>query len=256
MCRSEVCRSYLVFFFVVFFGGLFSGEYSVYKDKYAELAQEYAETKENSWRYLSYRDLPELIQVEGLALDYGCGTGFSTRYLRQLGLETCGVDVSVEMLEEAVKETGEEGLFLIEHGELPFPDQSFDLVFSSWVLLEMGSHEELIRYLSEAKRVLKEGGQFLAIVDSEQRFSGKWCDMDVDYLENENLKSGDLAFSFDEASCIEFVDYYWTEQDYRECMEAAGMEVCGVHLPLGKPGEPYEWVDEKEISPILILLGR
>ena len=54
--------------------------------------------------YLAYRDLPSLIGEEGggrRALDFGCGAGRSTRFLRSLGFSAVGIDVSNAMLEEA-----------------------------------------------------------------------------------------------------------------------------------------------------------
>jgi len=63
-------------------------------DAYATL--EFANTY-----YLAYRDLPAIVSehVTGAkALDFGCGTGRSTRFLRRLGFNVTGVDVSEDML--------------------------------------------------------------------------------------------------------------------------------------------------------------
>jgi len=63
-------------------------------DAYATL--EFANTY-----YLAYRDLPAIISnhITGTrALDFGCGTGRSTRFLRKLGFDVTGVDVSEDML--------------------------------------------------------------------------------------------------------------------------------------------------------------
>jgi len=63
-------------------------------DAYATL--EFANTY-----HLAYRDLPAIMSehVTGTkALDFGCGTGRSTRFLRKLGFNVMGVDISEEML--------------------------------------------------------------------------------------------------------------------------------------------------------------
>jgi predicted TPR repeat methyltransferase len=57
----------------------------------------------NTYR-LAFRDLPDLFRahVRGTAaLDFGCGTGRSTRFLCGLGFETVGVDISPEMISKA-----------------------------------------------------------------------------------------------------------------------------------------------------------
>ena len=51
--------------------------------------------------YLAYRDLPTILaeHVSGKrALDFGCGTGRSTRFLQKLGFAVTGVDISEDML--------------------------------------------------------------------------------------------------------------------------------------------------------------
>ena len=51
--------------------------------------------------HLAFRDLPALLRehVAGdRAVDFGCGTGRSTRYLKALGFRTVGLDISAEMV--------------------------------------------------------------------------------------------------------------------------------------------------------------
>ena len=75
---------------------------NVYDDELR--ARSYAELGFPGTYGLAFRDLPALFarQVSGRrALDFGCGTGRSTRFLRGLGLEAIGADVSPPMLERA-----------------------------------------------------------------------------------------------------------------------------------------------------------
>ena len=54
--------------------------------------------------YLAFRDIPQLIKkyTKGnLALDFGCGTGRSSRFLKSLDLIIDAVDISQEMINKA-----------------------------------------------------------------------------------------------------------------------------------------------------------
>ncbi|MBD3299394.1 MAG: hypothetical protein GF341_12105, partial [candidate division Zixibacteria bacterium] len=61
---------------------------NVYADD--QRAESYAKLEFPGTYYLAYRDIPELLKthVTGRkALDFGCGTGRSTRFLKALGFD-------------------------------------------------------------------------------------------------------------------------------------------------------------------------
>src|ERR1022692_1893730 len=63
----------------------------------ATRADAYSKLEFANTYHLAFRDLPEIFRahVKGIsALDFGCGTGRSTRFLCGLGFETVGVDIS------------------------------------------------------------------------------------------------------------------------------------------------------------------
>ncbi len=67
---------------------------NVYQDR--DRAASYAGLQFPGTYYLAYRDLPEIVG-EGMgrhALDFGCGTGRSTRFLTDLGFAAVGVDIT------------------------------------------------------------------------------------------------------------------------------------------------------------------
>jgi ubiquinone/menaquinone biosynthesis C-methylase UbiE len=97
----------------------------------------------------------------GRTLDVACGTGFLTRYLPG---EVVGLDQSESMLEIARARVPAASFVCGDGIELPFPDQSFDRVFTGHFY---GHLEEAHRrrFLSEARRVAGE----LVVVDSALR---------------------------------------------------------------------------------------
>ncbi len=84
-------------------------------------AAAYAKLEFPGTYYLAFRDLPEILarHVAGKkALDFGCGTGRSTRFLRKLGFDAVGVDISEEMVRRARKIDPEGDYRLVADGEL------------------------------------------------------------------------------------------------------------------------------------------
>jgi ubiquinone/menaquinone biosynthesis C-methylase UbiE len=85
-------------------------------------------------------------------LDVACGTGFMTRHLRG---EVVGLDQSASMLEVA-REQAPQAEFVQGDGlALPFANDSFDRVFSSYFYCHLEEAERL-RFLTEARRVARE----------------------------------------------------------------------------------------------------
>ena len=67
-------------------------------------AESYARLEFPNTYYLAYRDLPEIISrhVTGnMAVDFGCGTGRSSRFLKRLGFKVIGLDISEDMINKA-----------------------------------------------------------------------------------------------------------------------------------------------------------
>lgn len=103
-------------------------------------------------RYLK-RVLPRIAQRN--VLDAGCGSGRWLRYLDDQAPRTLkGIDLSQEMLCAAAgKETSAE-LFNSSCEETPFPDLSFNLILSSFVLSYVG---DLSRCAAELHRIAQTG---------------------------------------------------------------------------------------------------
>lgn len=99
--------------------------------------------------------LRELVPCHGRVLDVGCGDGIYTLHLAALAEQIVGIDYSAEMVAHARRNQQAAAIpnaSFLEHNtrsSLPFPDQSFDLVFSR---RGPSSH------LADSYRILKPGG--------------------------------------------------------------------------------------------------
>jgi SAM-dependent methyltransferase len=217
-------------------------------------AREYSQTHELPHRYIAYRDFPRLIkQYKDISrvLDLGSGSGFSSIYLHDKGYEVIGTDKSQAMINEAKLNFSYINFIAMEHLHNQLP---FDLVFSSFVLFELARKEEIVEYLNLAASCLREDGIFYGITGSECLHDNKrdWECFSTKFSENSNPSSGDIVKIKLSKTNIEFSDYYWTENDFRECFESSDLELIDVHYPLGDQSEPYDWNDEL-IKPLFVI---
>jgi SAM-dependent methyltransferase len=97
----------------------------------------------------------------GAALDLGCGTGFYLPVLHELGWTPTGVDLSADQLRFARQRAGDFAeLIQADATDLPFPDDSFDLVFSGFTHTDIDAFAAAV---TEASRVLRPGGRFVYV---------------------------------------------------------------------------------------------
>ena len=93
-------------------------------------------------------------------LEVGCGAGIDLARFSKGGAEVTGVDVApaaVELARANFSQQALRGEFQVASGEqLPFPDDTFDLVFAHGVVQYTADPQRLV---DECRRVLKPGGE-------------------------------------------------------------------------------------------------
>jgi len=104
----------------------------------------------------------EQVPAPGAILDVGCGTGrlLGLAQSRFPGAKLAGVDAAIEMVRQA-QASNPGGAIQFQQAmaeELPFPDESFDLVFSTMTFHHWGDQS---RGIAEIARVLTPGGRWL-----------------------------------------------------------------------------------------------
>jgi ubiquinone/menaquinone biosynthesis C-methylase UbiE len=111
----------------------------------------------------------------GRCLDLGCGTGIYIAAVAKLGWDVVGVDLSQDQLRVARSRAGDVAeLIHADASELPFPEESFDAVYSTLTHTDV---EDVPTMFREARRVLRPRGR-IVYVGTHPCFAGpfSWPD--------------------------------------------------------------------------------
>jgi SAM-dependent methyltransferase len=236
--------------------------FNVYEDR--KRAEAYAKLEYPGTYYLAYRDLPEMIGAHVVgkeAVDFGCGTGRSTRFLKELGFNAVGIDISSEMIDRAREMDPAGEYLLIEDGDFSLlKPAGYDLILSAFTFDNIPTMERKVRLFGGLRGLLKENGRLLNLVSSPDIYANEWSSFSTkDYPENRSAKSGDEVriVMTDVEDSRPVIDIVWSDEDYAKVYESSGLETIEKRRPLAKEDEPYEWVTETRIAPwVIYLLGR
>jgi SAM-dependent methyltransferase len=231
----------------------------------ARRAAAYAKLEFPGTYYLAYRDLPAIIRthVKGRqALDFGCGAGRSTRFLRERGFDVVGIDVSAEMIRRA-RELDPGGEYVLVRGA-DFEDlrpRRFDLVLAAFTFDNVPTMRKKVASFAALRDLLGRDGRIVNLVSSPDIYCHEWVSFSTrDYPENARARSGDtvriVVTALEDRRPVE--DVLWTDEWYQDVYRRAGLELVVTHRPLGREDEPYPWVNETRIAPwvIYVLKGK
>ena len=130
-------------------------------------------------KYLSVKSLK--IQRQSMILDLCCGTGDFTKILTKISPESMviGLDNSMEMIKLAKAKNPHSAFIQGDCLDLPFRENEFDIVTMGFGLRNI---QDRSKALSEIKRVLKDGGQFLHLDFGKHNIFSKIFDLYVKFL--------------------------------------------------------------------------
>jgi SAM-dependent methyltransferase len=227
---------------------------NVYND--ARRADAYATLEFPGTYWLAFRDLPEIIarHVTGpVALDFGCGAGRSTRFLKRLGFDATGVDVSASMIEHARNADPAGSYRLIEDGDFGgFEAGSIDLVFSAFAFDNIAVEARRAHLLGGLRSLLKRDGRVILLDSTAEIYTHEWVSFSTSaFPENCAAGTGDTVriVMTDVVDQRPVVDYIWFQEDYLRLFNAAGLRLVAQHRPLGMGGEPWPWKSELSVAP-------
>jgi SAM-dependent methyltransferase len=181
------------------------------------------------------------------ALDFGCGTGRSTRFLRNLGLNVTGADVSQAMLDQARALDPSGGYHLIRTNLVDeFAPASFDIILAAFAFDNMPM-EVKADALSALRILLTPVGCLLLVVSAPEIYVNEWASFSTrDFLDNRHASDGDRVriVMLDVPDRRPVEDILCTDARYLRLFESAGLKVLDVQRPLATGKEPTRWVSE------------
>jgi ubiquinone/menaquinone biosynthesis C-methylase UbiE len=227
---------------------------NVYED--AQRAAAYATLEFPGTYYLAFRDLPEIIRkhvTAKLALDFGCGAGRSTRFLKSIGLDSIGVDISEDMLKLA-RARDPEGEYLLSQPDhlVGLDHHNFDVILSAFTFDNIPGMDTKVRLFTELRDLLSPTGRIVNLVSSPEIYTHDWASfLDTCFEGNFTAKRGDFVYTImtDVPDSRPVQDILWPDDAYRETFTAAGLAVEEVYKPLGRLDDPCVWVNETTVAP-------
>lgn len=229
-------------------------------------AQAYTHRNYQETYYLIERCLKEYFQTwtpaaikHAKAIDYGCGTGSSTRLLKDFGFDVVGIDPSLSMIEVAKKiELAGDYVHINDFFNWQDLENCFDLVSSSFVLPVLCTEKEVHNYLLQSRRLLKDNGIFLIVTAGWEAFDPaySWLSWHQDFPENNHLRNGGAVKGYLRQAQLLLEDTLWTRDFLKDAMAQNHLRIESLFQPLGYPTDPFSWLSEKTTSPFEIYILR
>lgn len=229
-----------------------------FSNSYADVsrAESYATLGFPNTYYLAYRDLPRIIAgrcVGKKAMDFGCGTGRSTRFLKDLNFDVVGLDISAKMIEQALQIDPLGDYHLIQKANFAgFQKNQFDLLLCVFTFDNIPTEKEKLDNLLELKHLLNYTGKIVIVVSNPEIYTNEWASFSTrDFPDNWKKKSGDkvLITMTDVPDDRPVEDVLCSQECYRKLFRKSGLKIVVHHQPLGNHSEGFNWLNETRIAP-------
>lgn len=202
---------------------------------YDAVAREYAGAfrGEHEKKPLDREMLTRFVQEvggRGPVWDFGCGPGQTTEYLRDLGVEACGLDLSEKLIDEARAARPDITFRTGNLLDLKFEDESIAGIVCFYAIVHF-SEDQVEKALGEMFRVLQPGGLLLLtfhIGDETMHideFLGRKTDIDFMFFTTGFITGRLAKCGFERVEVVERDPYPGVEYRSRRAYVLAGKPI-------------------------------
>jgi SAM-dependent methyltransferase len=190
-------------------------------------------------------DLHALGDVTGRrVLELGCGAGQCSRWVLAHGGTPVGLDVSMRQLQHSRRIDDDTGIrvpsVLGTATELPFADDSFDVVFSSFGALQFVS--DIGAAVAETARVLRPGGRYAFSITHPTRWMFPDDPGEAGLVASQSYWDRTPYVEVDDASGrVAYVEHHRTLGDWVALLAGAGFVITDLLEPEWPEGHDRVW---------------
>jgi SAM-dependent methyltransferase len=131
-------------------------------ENYNLIAKDFSRTRRFIWEDI--KPLSDFTLNGERILDVGCGNGRLLQIFKDIEINYTGVDISENLIKEAKSHYPNSSFYVYDALRLPLQTNSFDKVYSIAVLHHIPSRQLRLKFLKEAKRVLRQDGLLILTV--------------------------------------------------------------------------------------------
>ena len=192
---------------------------------YNLIAKDFSRTRNRPWYEIRFLFSDYLFSGDKV-LDLGCGNGRNIVYFNEKLTDYYGVDNSVELIKLAKKKYPQKNFSVDDALDLSFAGSFFDKVYSIAVLHQIPSEELRLKFLREAKRVLKPKGLLALTVWKLYRIDHLILMLKNSFMKmikGSKLDYGDVLVPWGDK--IERYYHFFSEKELKELIEKAGFNL-------------------------------
>ena len=177
-------------------------------------------------------------------LEVGSGAGQCSRWVRQQGGRAYGLDLSMRQLQHSRRLDDETGTtvpsVLGTATDLPFAENSFDVVFSSFGALQFVADIE--RAVSETARVLRPGGRFAFSITHPTRWMFPDDPTEAGLVASQSYWDRTPYVEVDDSTgVVAYVEHHRTLGDWVRLLHDAGFTLVDLLEPEWPEGHERIW---------------